>query len=300
MNFQKACEILDINSKQKINVDELKHKYKRGALKFHPDKNNSIDATTKFQEVSSAYQYLCECNIDIDNDLNDIIHESTSYSDILFTFINTIIPIDKDNSVIHVIIKKLTHLCKTKSNDFLDNLDKETLIKIYNIIKMNKDIFHINPEYISKIESIINNKVQNDEVIILNPTLEDLFDNNLYRLTIDKNTYIIPLWHHELQYDNNGKDLYVTCNPVLDDDIEIDEINDIHVYKTYNIHDLWGQEHIDVEIENRIFTVEVNKLKIMRNQTIFICNSGISRPNIKNIYDVSILSTVHIHLTLEL
>lgn len=296
MNFQKACKILDINSKQKINIDELKHKYKRGALKYHPDKNNSIDAKNKFQEVSEAYQYLCENNVN----LNELSQANTSYSDILFTFINTIIPIDKDTGVIHVIIQKLTHICETKSNDFLDNLDKETLIKIYNIIKMNKDIFHIKPEYISKIESIINNKVQNDEVIILNPTLEDLFDNNLYRLTIDKKTYIIPLWHHELQYDNNGKDLYVRCNPVLLDDIEVDEINDIHFYKTYNIHDLWGQEHIDVEIGSRIFTVEVNKLKIMRNQTIFICNSGISRPNIKNIYDVSILSTVHIHLTLEL
>ena len=296
MNFQKACKILDINSKQKINIDELKHKYKRGALKYHPDKNNSIDAKNKFQEVSEAYQYLCENNMN----LNELSQANTSYSDILFTFINTIIPIDKDTGVIHVIIQKLTHICETKSNDFLDNLDKETLIKIYNIIKMNKDIFHIKPEYISKIESIINNKVQNDEVIILNPTLEDLFDNNLYRLTIDKKTYIIPLWHHELQYDNNGKDLYVRCNPVLLDDIEVDEINDIHFYKTYNIHDLWGQEYIDVEIGSRIFTVEVNKLKIMRNQTIFICNSGISRPNIKNIYDVSILSTVHIHLTLEL
>jgi len=296
MNFQKACKILDINSKQKINIDELKHKYKRGALKYHPDKNNSIDAKNKFQEVSEAYQYLCENNMN----LNELSQANTSYSDILFTFINTIIPIDKDTGVIHVIIQKLTHICETKSNDFLDNLDKETLIKIYNIIKMNKDIFHIKPEYISKIESIINNKVQNDEVIILNPTLEDLFDNNLYRLTIDKKTYIIPLWHHELQYDNNGKDLYVRCNPVLLDDIEVDEINDIHFYKTYNIHDLWGQEHIDVEIGSRIFTVEVNKLKIMKNQTIFILNSGISRPNIKDVYDISILSTVYIHVTLEL
>ena len=180
-------------------------------------------------------------------------------------------------------------------------LDKETLIKIYNIINMNKDIFHIKPEYISKIESIINNKVQNDEVIILNPTLEDLFDNNLYRLTIDKKTYIIPLWHHELLYDNNDKDLYIRCNPViLDDNIDVDEINDIHIYKKYKIHELWGKEHIDIEIGNRIFTVEVNKLKLMRNQTIFILNSGISRPNIKDIYDISILSTVYIHIELDL
>lgn len=296
MNFQKACKILEIDYKQELNIDELKHKYKRCALKYHPDKNNSIDAKTKFQEISSAYQYLCEHNVD----LKDISHEHTSYSDILFTFINTIIPIDKDTGVIHIIIQKLTHICESKSNDFLDKLDKETLIKIYNIIKMNKDIFHIKTEYISKIESIINNKIQNDEVIILNPTLEDLFDNNLYRLTLDQNTYIIPLWHHELQYDNNGKDLYVKCNPVLVDDIEIDEINDIHVYKTFNIHDIWGKDKIDIEIGNRIFTFEISKLKLMEKQTIFIVNSGISRPNTKDIYDISMSSTIYIHVTLEL
>lgn len=297
MNYQKACEILDINGKQNINKDELKNKYKRYALKYHPDKNNSTDAKTKFQEISSAYQYLCEHN----DDLTDIFPDNTSYSDMLFTFINSIIPVDKDSGVIHIIIKKLTYVCETKSYDFLDKLDKETLIKIYNIIKMNKDVFHIKTEYISIIESIINNKIQNDEVIILNPTLEDLFNNNLYRLTLDQNTYIIPLWHHELVYDNNGKDVYIRCNPVLlDDNIDVDEINDIHIYKTYKIHDLWGKEYIDVEICNRIFTVEVDKLKLMKNQTIFITNSGISRPNIKNIYDISILSTVYIHIELDL
>ena len=181
-----------------------------------------------------------------------------------------------------------------------DGLPDGTKLRKLKTVKKNKDVFYIKTEYINKIESIINNKIQNDEVIILNPTLEDLFNNNLYRLTLDKITYIIPLQHHELQYDNNGKDLYVRCNPVLLDDIEVDEINDIHVYKTYNIHDLWDQEHIDIEIGSRTFTIEVNKLKLMRNQTIFILNSGISRPNIKDIYDISILSTVYIHVDLEL
>jgi hypothetical protein len=296
MNFQKACKILDINDKQKLNVDELKHKYKLYALKFHPDKNKSIDATEKFQEINSAYQYLCSHDIE----LNEPYQENTSYSDILFTFMTSIIPIDKDTNVIHIIIQKLTHVCESKSHDFLDKLDKDTLIKIYNVIKTNKDIFHIKDEYITKIENIINNKIQKDEVIILNPTLEDLFDNNLYRLTLDKNTYIIPLWHHELQYDNNGKDLYVRCNPVLLDDIEIDETNDIHVYKSYKIHEIWGKQDIEIEIGNRIFPIEAYELKFIENQTVFILDSGISRPNVKNIYDISMLSTIYIHVTLEL
>lgn len=296
MNFQKACNILDINDKQKLNVDELKHKYRLCALKYHPDKNKAIDATKKFQEINSAYQYLCNQNLQ----LNEPYQQNTSYSDILFTFMSTIIPIDKDTNVIHIILQKITHVCESKSYDFLDKLDKDTLIKIYDVVNANKDIFHIKDEYITQIESIISRKIKNDEVIILNPTLDDLFDNNLYRLTLDKNTYIIPLWHHELLYDNNGKDLYVRCNPVLLDDIEIDETNDIHVYKSYKIHEIWGKQDIEVAIGNRIFHIEAYKLKFIENQTVFILDSGISRPNVKNIYDISMISTIYIHVTLEL
>lgn len=296
MNFQEACNILNISNKQKIDVDELKHKYRLCALKYHPDKNKSIDATEKFQEINSAYEYLCNQNLQ----LNEPYQQNTSYSDILFTFMSTIIPIDKDTNVIHIILQKITHLCESKSYDFLDKLDKDTLIKIYDVVNANKDIFHIKDEYITQIESIISRKIKNDEVIILNPTLEDLFDNNLYRLTLDKNTYIIPLWHHELQYDNNGKDLYVRCNPVLLDDIEIDETNDIHVYKSYKIHEIWGKQDIEIKIGNRIFPIEAYELKFIENQTVFILNSGISRPNVKNIYDISMVSTIYIHITLEL
>ena len=103
----------------------------------------------------------------------------------------------------------------------------------------------------------------------------------------------ITIWY-------NGKDLYVKCNPVLDDDIEIDEINDIHVYKTYNIHDIWGKQDIGIEIGKRTFYIEAYKLKFIENQTVFILDSGISRPNVKNIYDISIVSTIYIHVTLEL
>jgi len=296
MNFQEACNVLNISNKQKIDVDELKHKYRLCALKYHPDKNKSIDATEKFQEINSAYEYLCNQNLQ----LNEPYQQNTSYSDILFTFMSTIIPIDKDTNVIHIILQKITHLCESKSYDFLDKLDKDTLIKIYHVVNANKDIFHIKDEYITQIESIISRKIKNDEVIILNPTLDDLFDNNLYRLTVDKNTYIIPLWHHELLYDNNGKDLYVRCNPVLLDDIEIDETNDIHVYKSYKIHEIWGKQDIEIEIGNRIFPIEAYKLKFIENQTVFILDSGISRANVKNIYDISIVSTIYIHITLEL
>jgi len=296
MNYQKACEILDLNPKQNIKIDEIKQQYKIHALKYHPDKNKSPNSTEKFQEIHTAYEYLCN-NVDSDDD-SDICDKS--YSNILFKFLSSIIPIDKDTQIIHIIIEKISNICENKSIDFLEKLDREVLIKILNLIKMNSDILHINNNYIEIIESVINKKSQNDEVIILNPALEDLIDNNLYKLTVDNETYIVPLWHHELIYENNNRDIYVKCNPVLPDNIEIDDINDIHIYKQYSIKELWGKDTFEVDIHIKKIQLEVDKLKLMRHQTIILLKSGISRVNLKNIYDVSMVSTIYIHVALDL
>ena len=296
MNYQKACEILDLNEKQNIKISEIKQQYKIYALKYHPDKNKSPNSTEKFQEIHTAYEYLCN-NVDSDD---DTVNDDKSYSNILFKFLESIIPIDKDSQIMYLIIEKISKVCENKSVDFLEKLDKEVLIKILNLIKMNKEILHINNNYIEIIESIINKKSQNDEVIILNPTLEDLFDNNLYKLTVDNQTYIVPLWHHELIYENNNRDIYVKCNPVLPDNIEIDNINDIHIYKQYSIKELWDKDTFEVDIHVKKIQLEVDKLKLMRQQTIILLKSGISRVNLKNIYDVSMVSTIYIHVTLDL
>ena len=285
-----------MNQKQNIKIGEIKQQYKIYALKYHPDKNKSPNSTEKFQEIHTAYEYLCN-NVDSDDDSDT---SDKSYSNILFKFLESIIPIDKDSQIMYLIIEKISKVCENKSVDFLEKLDKEVLIKILNLIKMNKEILHINNNYIELIESVINKKSQNDEVIILNPTLEDLFDNNLYKLTVENQTYIVPLWHHELIYENNNRDIYVKCNPILPDNIEIDDINDIHVYKQYSIKELWGKDTFEVDIHVKKIQLEVDKLKLMRHQTIILLKSGISRVNLKNIYDVSMVSTIYIHVTLDL
>ena len=45
---------------QNATLDEVKTSYKRLALKYHPDKNDSPDATAKFQEIAIAYKAIID------------------------------------------------------------------------------------------------------------------------------------------------------------------------------------------------------------------------------------------------
>jgi DnaJ-class molecular chaperone len=41
-------------------LTEVKNAYRKSASKFHPDKNSSPDAPTKFREIQEAYELLSD------------------------------------------------------------------------------------------------------------------------------------------------------------------------------------------------------------------------------------------------
>lgn len=60
--YEKSCDLLGIN----YNADkyEVKLGYRKKAKEYHPDINKSPDATTIFQEINNAYDFLSDDNIE--------------------------------------------------------------------------------------------------------------------------------------------------------------------------------------------------------------------------------------------
>ena len=109
-------------------------------------------------------------------------------------------------------------------------------------------------------------KTKNDEKIILNPKLIDLFEEQVYKLKVQEQLFFIPLWHDELIYDLSGTNLYVNCEPILPENVEIDNQNNIYITKEYNLNEIWNNDKLDIEFNNII--INTRNLLIRSKQTI--------------------------------
>jgi hypothetical protein len=206
-----------------------------------------------------------------------------------------------DNTkIFYAIIQKLSSLCEKKAVIYLENLDKDLLIKIYNIIHKYQNEFHYTTTFITKIRDIIQNKNETSECIILNPTLDDIYNETLYKLVANKHTYAIPLWHHELVYDNCGKDLYVKCIPQLPENVEIDTNNDIYIVKSYTIQNIFNSCKIMINCGPHYLVVDIEELKLLKEQRITFLEKGILCINPDDIYNTTHRSNVYIDIILSI
>jgi hypothetical protein len=310
MNYNKARNILDINDNEEVNIEKIKRQYRIKALMYHPDKNKTPNAAEKFVEVKNAYEYLvsleqCNYNCETDEDDNDDEYDyedgdvdKSSYRWKMYSFIKSILKKESNNAIFYGILQKISCICEDRAISLLESLDKSILLKVFDILKKYKDAFHFNDEFIQRIDGLVKKRSENDECIVLNPSLEDLFENNLYKLSVGNQTYIVPLWHHELVYDNSGNDIYVKCFPILPENMEIDNKNNLHVNMSCKVLDLWEKTSIKIDLsKNKSVEFCPSELKFSSYQTI-IFTDGISKINTQNVYEVSSRALIYLHITI--
>jgi DnaJ-class molecular chaperone len=58
MNYKKACKHLGIEETGPLTKEILKKHYRMNALRYHPDKNNTPEACSRFQEIHASYDFL--------------------------------------------------------------------------------------------------------------------------------------------------------------------------------------------------------------------------------------------------
>ena len=307
MDYKLAFEILEIDipktNYNDITLEFLKKKYHKLALQNHPDKNgNTPESNEKFKQINEAYDYLKRelkyINPELNHELNGLSEENQNinnlnsgvYYDILKLFMKGILD-GKYNELFLNIVQDIVIGCKKISLKLFDDLDKENSINIYLFLSKYKNILHLSQTILDEIKEIVIQKYDNVEIYKLNPTINDLLNNNFYKLYLNNELYLVPLWYNEVYFDSCGNEIIVLCEPELPDGVKIDDDNNVYIEKIIYLHSelpdlILNNSSISVTIGDKSFDILISELYMKREQYYRIKNQGLTRPD-DDIYNVS-------------
>ena len=285
MNLTDALNILHVDNLANIDLQSLKKKYHKLALQHHPDKNgNTIESKEHFQKIGEAYDLLKREIGEINLDENIDENNESGYTFILTMFLKTLFK-DVNYEIIISILKDAVSVA------LFESIDKEMCIYIYDFIIKYKTVLHISDETLEKVRQIILEKYKDVQIFILNPSLFDLFENNIYKLKVEDVIYYVPLWHNEIVFQKEKekeKEIIVKCIPELPDNVEIDENNNLIISITIPLTpSLFFDKIYLVYIEKYTFEIPMAKLSCIIDQIYVLKGQGISQIFEKDVFDIS-------------
>lgn len=338
MNIQVAANILEINYNDisSFTSDKIKKQYYKLALQYHPDKhNNSAQSTAIFQDLNTAYHYLIKEMKHFDHtniNMNQEPHQSqpTSFSSfftpptennqehpayvcLLTIFVNLLVKGVKSD-LFAAIVKDIVLGCKQISLKLFDGLSKEMSLEVYSLLLKYQQILCIKEEIIEQVKSVLFEKYKNTFLFNLNPSLDDLFESNVYKLVHHGHAYFVPLWHSELYYDyitgptptsnasidlDNGE-IIVKCIPDLGENIFIDEMNNIHTTMHVLLRDISLKSPVlELKLGTRSFEIPCDKLIIKPLQYYTIRKKGVAKIDDINMYSIDQKADIVVKIILE-
>jgi len=286
--------ILGIDDVCDITHENIKRCYRKRALETHPDKNKSDISGEKFAEVGQAKEVLTEFLIA--KSYGTPMEDDESEDSSIWSWIEQVVK-TQDSNEINNAFRKIVGNVAVK---LFDNLGNENMVHTYEMFVKYRDILCIDEKTLEDIRLKICCTTQ---VIILNPSIDDLLNDNVFRYNYKEEIINIPLWHSELYYDIDGGALIARCIPILDDDLWINENNNIHKCIDITISHRDGEiewdNYEEVKVGNKIFNIFYKDLKLIKNQTIIFKGEGVARINTSDMYNVEERSDIVIHIRLR-
>lgn len=293
MDFNEACLNLQLNAP--FSLSELKKQYRFMSLKYHPDKHvPDIDGVydKKFKMINESYVYLNTYLEEADG----MPLEDDSYSCLFNEFLSSFFSNNQQDA--YNVVQSIVGGCNDLSIKMFENMDKDTAIQIFEFINTYQHVLYISSETIDRIKNIINDKIENDNIVLLNPSIDDLIHDNIYMLRFEGQKYYVPLWHAELYYKHNSSDLVVKCVPELPDNISLDANNNLIINVSYGIDELLNNDIVYYNIGKETISIPTRSLYIRKIQKYTVLEKGISVIDHTNIYNNNLKSNLIFVITI--
>lgn len=278
IEYKRHCDRLGLS--YDFTCNELKRSYYKLALIHHPDK--SKDNGEKFKEINESYNYLSS-----NKKYNTNMDSNTSFSDLIIKIINSYDPNLKwSNIFIKTTIENIIKHCESYSETIFKELSKEKSMELYNFFIEYQDIFSIDKELIKRIKIIIQSKFKNDNIVLLNPSIEDLLEDKIYKLEMNDNTFYVPLWNSHIEFEYLDSTILVKNIPNLSSNIRIDKFNNIHIRLAIEIKELLNIGFKNILLYGtRVFKINSYDLQIKKDiQIVKFVKQGILKVDKNNIF----------------
>lgn len=201
MNYKDATTILGLP--EKWTEDMLKKAYRQKALRYHPDKNQSEDASFQFDLVKRAFEYLTECK--------HYDFTTTNKNDY-----NVPNGLNGSNG-----LNGLNELF-----DKLQPFDNDKLQKLFGACK---EVVGITKEMMG---DILQKQKRNEVKYELEVKLSQMLNDEVYMLKHNEIPLLVPLWFDDVYYDKVGSSneiVSINVLPQLPECVSVKENNHIVV-----------------------------------------------------------------------
>ena len=163
-----------------------------------------------------------------------------------------------------------------------------------------KSILYFSDELLENVKQMVIQKYDNVEIYKLNPSINDLMCNNFYKLYVQEQLYLVPLWHKESYYDGSGCEIIAICEPDLPDNIKIDDDNnllvDVEIYAYQDLPDMIiNNQNISFNIGDESFSIPLSELYFKKEQYYYLKRKGLVNVK-KDLYDLSDKSDIIVRI----
>jgi hypothetical protein len=284
MNSKEAYAILGLDAG--ASMDDIKRAYRLLALKYHPDKIGSANHEM-FISVKDAYELLMNSSETVSGSESDA--KSSSYHLL--------------NELLHMLMQneRVKDMIVKQSVELFASLSRGKQVAIYKILVLHKEYLYLSDDFLGRCSEIIrgplgslggtegsiirDGNIKVSGYYVLNPTLDDLFGQCVYKLDTDDGVIYVPLWHRRVVIDNNVIDCIFPY--------QIDENGDVHFYVDTEITKVLEAGIIDCDYD---IVVDASELRVLKNQIVCMKGKGIPVADTNDIYNVANVSDVYVHV----
>lgn len=269
MNINSALLKLNLKKKNLYDIKILKKHYHFLALKYHPDKNFDKNSKVLFQEINEAYIFLLQIYESKQEFKEEYKHECKEECNKKYTNKEV-----NDKMTFEELFENFISLLNIKSDDEIEIM-KKYFINKYNYY--NKLIFNklSNNNYFKKLINLFKS-IDEDykEILIINTEIENILNNEIYKLQVLEELLFIPLWYKEVIY----QDYLIKIKVInLENNIKIDLENNIYINIESKIDNLLNNDLI-FNIGSKEFCLKNNLIYLKKNHTYKLENCGIINP----------------------